>query len=564
MDSVTTTAEKSQPGPSALIWSEDRPRDVNEAFMRAARAFPDRPFIDVLPETAQVYGVAAGELSYGEASIKISDLAAAFSSAGYGRSHRVGLLLENRPAFLLIWFALNSLGVSVVPINPDLRAAELEYLVAHSELCAAVVIRARQPDIEKAAQTAGRDVVIFGPDDPPVAPNRPPEPCRPAAPDDECALLYTSGTTGLPKGCLLSNDYFLVCAEWYPRAGGLCALSKGAERLLTPLPLFHMNAMATSAMGMIGCAGCLIVLDRFHPTTWWESVRRSRATIIHYLGVMPAILMSLPATDVDTDHGVRFGFGAGVSRELHAPFEARFAIPLIEAWAMTETGAGGVIACAAEPRHVGTNCFGRAPAEVEVRLVGDDGREVGADVPGELLVRRAGPDPRHGFFSGYLKDPAASHDAWAGGWFHTGDIVRRDTDGYLCFVDRRKNVIRRSGENISAVEVEAVLGRHPLVRTVAVAAAPDDLRGDEVIACVVAYPSPPDRPAREAAAADIVRWCLERLAYYKAPGYVAFVETLPLTSTQKIRRGDMKALVVEALDQPTCIDTRALKSKRGR
>lgn len=544
---------------SALIWDEDRPASVHAAFQRAAQAHPDRPFLGVLVETALAYDMPAGDIAYGEAAAIVADLTEAFRDAGYGRGQRVGLLLENRPAFLLTWFALNALGVSVVPINPDLRAAELEYMIGHSELCAAVVLTSRQADIVAAAHAAGCDVAVFGPDQPPLAPTRPARAPRPATPHDESALLYTSGTTGLPKGCQLTNDYFLVCAEWYPRLGGLCAMSRAAERLLTPLPLFHMNAMATSAMAMIGCAGCLLVLDRFHPTTWWESVRESRATIIHYLGVMPAILMSLPQAPDEARHGVRFGFGAGVSRELHAPFEARFGIPLIEAWAMTETGSGAVIACNHEPRHVGENCFGRPSADVEVRLVADDGSDVGLDVPGELLVRRAGDHPRRGFFNGYLKDEAATVEAWAGGWFHTGDLVRRDAEGYLRFVDRKKNVIRRSGENISAVEVEVVLGRHPLVAAVAVAAAPDSLRGDEVIACVVT-----DQAAggRDALAADLVAWCLERLAYYKAPGYVAFVEALPLTSTQKIQRGAMKALVAEVLGGPDCVDTRWLKKRR--
>ena len=142
---------------------------------------------------------------------------------------------------------------------------------------------------------------------------------------------------------------------------------------------------------------------------------------------------------------------------------------------MTETGAGARASWRnREPRHVGTHCFGRAEPFVEARLVDDEGARRRAGAPGELLVRAAGADPRRDFFSGYLKDEAATEEAWAGGWFHTGDVVRRDADGNLYFVDRKKNVIRRSGENISAVEVESVLNQHPAVKASAVAAAPDD------------------------------------------------------------------------------------------
>ena len=273
----------------------------------------------------------------------------------------------------------------------------------------------------------------------------------------------------------------------------MCTVQPGTERLITPLPMVHMNAMACSTMAMILAGGCIVPLDRFHPGTWWRSVRESRATIVHYLGVMPSMLMGAEPSRADREHHVRFGFGAGVDKRLHAPFEARFGFPLLEAWAMTETGMGAVIIANREPRHVGTACFGRPEPDVEARVVDDHGNDVAADMPGELLVRAAGSNPRRGFFREYLKDPEATAEAWAGGWFHTGDVVTRDAAGYFHFVDRKKNVIRRSGENIAAVEVESVLRQHPLVRQVAVAATPDPLRGDEVLACVIpAQPIPPD------------------------------------------------------------------------
>ena len=191
------------------------------------------------------------------------------------------------------------------------------------------------------------------------------------------------------------------------RLTGLAAMHVGQERMLTPLPLFHMNALAYSAMAMLMTGGCLIPLDRFHPRSWWRTVRDSRATIIHYLGVMPAILMADPVSDDVLAHTVRFGFGAGVDGKLHAPFEQRFGFPLIEAWAMTETGAGAVIAAHQEPRHIGTYCFGRPAPEVEARIVQEDGSDA---EQGELLVRHAGPNPHYGFFREYLKNAEATAD----------------------------------------------------------------------------------------------------------------------------------------------------------
>ncbi len=536
---------------------------VAGAFDAAARAWPRHPFLCVLPETADVYGIPAGEIAYGEAAARIAGLRAAYARAGYGAGHRVGLLLDNRPAFFWHWFALNGLGVSAVPINADLRSAELEYLVGHSDIALAVAPSSRHDSLAAAARAAGRPLALMADGDvPPPAPFAPPLAGR--TPDEaaECALLYTSGTTGRPKGCILANRYFLMAGRWYVGLGGLAQLRPEQERMLTPLPLVHMNAMAFSTMAMVLSGGCMILLDRFHPGSWWASVRQSRATAIHYLGVMPAMLMKAAPTADDRRHAVRFGFGAAVDKSLHQPFEARFGFPLIEAWAMTETGAGAVIAASAEPRHVGTSCFGRAPPEVEVKIVADDGADAGVDQPGELWVRHAGPDPRHGFFSGYLKDADATDAAWSGGWFHTGDVVRRDAEGFLHFIDRRKNVIRRSGENISALEVEGVLNTHPEVKASAVAATPDALRGDEVLACVVTRaPLPPER--RPDVATSIVRHALARLAYYKAPGYVAFLDELPLTASQKIQRGELKRLAQSLPAQACCLDTRHLKTRQA-
>jgi acyl-CoA synthetase (AMP-forming)/AMP-acid ligase II len=535
---------------------------VAQAFADSAARFGDMPFLCVLPETAAIYGVPAGETSYAQMQARIESLRAAYTAAGYGHGHRVGLLLENRPDFFLHWFALNGLGVSVVPIHADLRSAELEYLVGHSEIALAVAPSVRHAALRDAASAAQRTMpVIDAADAIPAAPFAAPLASTAPGVSTECALLYTSGTTGRPKGCMLPNRYYLHAGAWYAGIGGLARLRAGDERMLTPLPLVHMNAMAYSTMAMVVTGGCLIALDRFHPKTWWQSVRQSRATVVHYLGVMPAMLMKADPSLQDREHGVRFGFGAGVDRSLHAAFEARFGFPLLEAWAMTETGAGAVVIANREPRRVGTSCFGRECADVDVRVVADHGGPAATDEPGELLVRHAGSDPRDGFFAGYLKDEAATDEAWSGGWFHTGDIVRRGADGQLHFIDRRKNVIRRSGENISALEVESVLLQHPRVRAAAVAAVPDAVRGDEVLACIVGDGIAGEADARRAAAADIADWCLARLAYYKAPGYVAFVDALPLTASQKVQRGELRALAAALVGQPQCIDTTAMKKR---
>jgi acyl-CoA synthetase (AMP-forming)/AMP-acid ligase II len=476
---------------------------VFSAFERTAAVHGAKPFLEVLSQKIR--------FTYSEALERIADVAARYRARGYGRGHRVALLLENRPEFLLHFLALNSIGAAVVPLNPDYREAELQYVLQHSE--ASLVITKK--DLE-------RDF------DPAPAPR----PCG----AEECALLYTSGTTGRPKGCLLSNFYFLNVGQRYLDEGGLCAVREGEERLITPLPLFHMNALAVSTTAMILSGGCIVQLDRFHPRTWRREVAESGATIVHYLGIMPAVLLNLPESEYDRAHRVRFGYGANANPKDHAAFEARFGFPLIEAWAMTETGGGALIAASREPRHVGTRCIGFPRAGLEVRI---------QEETGELLVRQAGPDPRRGFFSGYLKDEEATAHAWRDGWFHTGDAVRRGADGSFHFVDRLKNIIRRAGENIAALEVEAALAGHPAIGQVAVIAVPDTVRDEEVMACVVLQEK--ENKSRETAI-SIQDWCLERLAYFKAPGHVAFLDSLPTTATNKVQKAKLADFAVNAAD----------------
>jgi acyl-CoA synthetase (AMP-forming)/AMP-acid ligase II len=550
-----------------------------DALVRSAARHAEQPFLEVLPETAKIYDIESRSFSYRETLGRVNELKAWYQAAGIAQGDRVGLMLQNRPAFFFNWFALNALGASVVPLSTEWRATELEYVATHSEMRLAVGPREQirglsqwcrvadpqersppGPAVNPSMGVCNENIPVF---DAPVGDlSRDSATSTPAHPGTECALLYTSGTTGKPKGCILPNEYFVQAGHWYATIGGLCEVREGRERMLTPLPTSHMNAMACSTMCMLMTGGCLIALDRFHASTWWKSVRESRETIVHYLGVMPAMLLGAPPSASDREHEVRFGFGAGVNPRHHADFEKRFGFPLLEAWAMTETGAGGVVIANHEPRHVGTACFGKAAPAVEYRLVDEEGKDVPTGTPGELLVRASGAQPRFGFFAGYLKDQAATEESWKGGYFHTGDVVRADAEGNLYFVDRKKNVIRRSGENISAVEVESALIRHPGVHAVGVAAVPDAVRGDEVMACIVAKEQVPTHDRRERAE-EIVRFALANIAYYKVPGYVTFCDRLPLTPTEKIQRAELKQLASRSLENGSAVDTRRLKKREN-
>lgn len=537
-----------------------RCQSVYGAFRAAEQAYAARPML-YLPElTAKLYGTTASTFTYADVRRLTDHAFDAYRSAGFGAGDRVALILENRPEFFVHFLALNRLGVSTVPIHHELSAEEVAYRLSHSEASLVIALPVHLELAVAACRLANADIPVVAMGD--AVPIRPGT-TTPVKVNEqtEAAILYTSGSTGEPKGCLLSNEYFLLMGQWYLNAGGLCELSPVGERLISPLPLSHMNALACSFMAMMMSGGCLIQLDRFHPSIWWRTVRESRAKIVHYLGVMPAILLGMEATaDDDFSGQIRFGFGAGVDPRHHGRFEQRFGFPLIEGWAMTETGGGACIAATREPRHVGTRCFGRAGDAIDYRIVDEAGIDVEAGHPGELLVRAAGDEPRRGFFSGYFKDEDATRDAWLDGWFHTGDVVRIDTDGSFFFVDRCKNIVRRSGENISSVEVEGALSSMPMVRLCAVVPVEDELRGEEVMACIVLEDG---IPASRDTAEAIFAAARDSLAYFKVPGYIAFLEELPLTSSEKLQRGTLKQLCTELCEAGDVFDLRGRKRRPG-
>lgn len=530
---------------------------IGDAFFRAAETYAGRPFLAAPVNAQRAYHPAGYEIGYAAAADTVRGLMAAYRAAGYGLGHRVAMLLENRPEHFLHKLALNALGITCVPVNPDYRASEIAYLLESSRADLALVSRDRVAQLA-AGMDAGTHrppvavLETFGTDL--AAPSRPAA-NGPVTADTIASILYTSGTTGRPKGCLLSHGYELASGAWYATRGQLAALRDGGDRVYNPLPVYHVNALIVSFLGILVSGNCQIQTDRFHPQRWWGEVAQTRATIIHYLGIIVPLLLNRPPGPEDRDHQVRFGIGAGVEPQLHAPFEQRFGFPLIEVWGMTEMVR--VLLDNTEPRQVGTRAFGRAVPGIEVRVVDEHDQDVPDGSPGEMVLRHSAETPRKHFYSGYLDDPAATAAAWRGGWFHTGDTVWRGTDGMLHFVDRKKNIIRRSGENIAAAEIEAVLQAHDDVAQVAVLAVPDDLREEEVLACVVLAR---DIPLAEAAD-TLFRHCFATLAYFKAPGWIYFTDTLPTTGTQKIQKHQIFPAGTDPRTLPGMFDLRDRKKR---
>jgi acyl-CoA synthetase (AMP-forming)/AMP-acid ligase II len=519
------------PVPSAMY-------TVFNIYAAIADATPFKPFVCIPEHKHRAYFPDGVELLYGEIAQQVYLLRSKYLEAGFGHGHRACLMLENRPDFLVHWLALNSMGVSIVPINSAYRAAEIEYVIAHSEPSLIVALR-NLPELKKAIDALGDEIpLLLVSDDKlavdvsriPTAKQAPPLAGAPGR-DTEAALLYTSGTSARPKGCILTNEYIVSAGRWYASRGGEATFQYGLERLYSPLPLFHMAGLTLTTMAMILTGGCLILPERFNAKFAWRDIVSCRATILHYLGTTVAALLAQPQTPIEARHMLRFSMGVGANEEIRSRAHNRFGIPFVEGWGMTETGRSPFNTL--EPRHLETNTIGHSEPGFEMTVRDSQDNEVAPGSLGELCVRHSLEHPRKGFFSGYFKDESATEHSWRNGWFHTGDSVWKHEDGAFVFVDRIKNLIRRAGENVSAAEVESILNGCSLVMQAAVVAVKDPIREEEVAAFIVATPG--TAPSRDSAE-QIFHFCAGRMAYFKLPAWIAFVEKLPLTSTNKLQK----------------------------
>jgi crotonobetaine/carnitine-CoA ligase len=470
---------------------------------------------------------------------------------------------------LLVKLACNKLGISWVPLNPDYRVAELVFVLSDSDAVLTIASPRRMDAMVAAvAELAvavpvvewSTELVEFPSASKPASASSVGLIGGSVGPTAEASLLYTSGTTGAPKGCIMSHEYELMMGEWYATRGGLLTMREGGERVYNPLPLFHVNAGIIQFYGMMLTGNCMVIPERFSRSRWWREVRETRATGCHYLGVVVPVLMNELPSAGDQEHDLRWGLGAGVEPTLHRAFEERFGFPLVEVWGMTEMCR--VLAACHEPRQIDTRAMGRPQPTLEVRVVDEDDRDVAIGESGEMVVRHSAETPRKGCFSGYLNRPDETELAWRGGWFHTGDTVRQDAGGMLYFVDRKKNIIRRSGENIAAAEVEAVLQALGEVSQVAVVPVADNMRDEEVLAAVVLNEGVSGGDDGAMLARRLFDACFEQLAYYKAPGWIVFIDELPVTGTQKVLKHMIFGEGVDPREMAGAHDLRAYKVRQ--
>lgn len=464
----------------------------------------------------------------GDVQREVDRHAVGLAERGVAKGDRVAILLGNRPETLFTWFAANRLGAIAAMLNPAHKHAEL---VALFRLMAprVVVTDEHRALVEAAlaelAEVApGERAAIVTPQELPAG-GEPPHVV--VAPDDVCVLIATSGTTGAPKAVMQTHRTYTLTAESFPSWLGLT----NADRLLATLPFFHINAQAYSTMGALA-VGSLAILRKFSASRFWEEARALGATQFNSVGAMLHILLRTAARPADREHAIRSCYAAlALPEATHRAFEERFGLSLTVGYGMSETTFGTVWPLG-EPARYGT--MGRLrqhPRLGEVnraRVVRDDGSEAPDGESGELWLANPGT------MAGYWRDPAQTKAALEGGWLHTGDVVRRDRDGYFTFVSRKKDVIRRRGENVSAVEIENALASFAGVREVAVIGVPSDL-GEEDI---VAYVAP--EPGMTLDLAALTAWAKERLADFKVPQVIHVRDALPRTATERIAKHLLK------------------------
>jgi crotonobetaine/carnitine-CoA ligase len=515
-------------------------RQLAQAFAPAERTLPA-----MLARQAQRHGdqplANAGDVSwtFAQTAVAAARMAGTLSAAGVAAGDRVAIICSNRIELLGLLLGCGWLGAVAVPINVASRGPQLQHILTNSGARLLVMEPAFAENLTMVDADALGLQAIWTIGEPGefrfgrIAPRAVPPPgdaIPPAAlaPSDPAMILYTSGTTGPSKGvCCPHAQYFW----WGVNTAALLGV-KGDDVLCTSLPLFHTNAINTFYQALLTGA-CVRYEKRFSASGFFPALAQYRASVTYLLGAMVPILLSRPESAEERAHATRIALAPGVPAQFHAPFTHRTGVRLIDGWGSTETNF--VLGATVERQKPGL--MGPVSEGFAARVVDDHDNEVADGVAGELIVRADDP---FAFATGYFGAPEKTVEAWRNLWFHTGDRVVREANGYFRFVDRLKDAIRRRGENISSFEVEQVLLGHPAVANAAAFPVRSSLAEDEVMAAVVLH------PGRALAPADLIAYCAPRLPYFAVPRYLEFMADLPMTENGKVQKYKLRERGVTA------------------
>lgn len=496
--------------------------------LRAAAAeWPDRECLRVSGQS----------FSWRQALDAVETAGRAFRALGVAPGERVGIMAGNRPETIWAWLGANAAGVVDVPFNAEARGRLLDYFVQDAAprvligtddyltiLAEALTIapeyvvcldsHRNRPFGDRAKHLTFEELMVLG--------MSKAEELVPPCPDATATIMYTSGTTGPSKGVMLPQRY-------YPAQGAHAAAFArlgSDETVYCVQPLFHIDARTFVAMTW-HAGGVAVLGQRFSPSRFWDEIREHDATVFATIGTMLWLLHKQPARADDRDIPARLAICSSTPGEILREMEARFDIEILEAYGMTEC----VVITAAPPGSTLPGRIGRPIPEVEVRVVDDRDAPVSVGEVGELVFR---PREHDVMMQGYWAKPEATVEAWRNLWFHTADLVREDSAGYLEYIGRKKDSIRRRGENVSAWEVEQAVIAHPQVLEAAAIGVPSNVGEEDVAVLVVPVAGQTVDPA------VLVSFLAEDLPRFAVPRYVEIVTSLPKTPSERVEKGKVR------------------------
>lgn len=511
-------------------------------LQRQAERYGDKPFIITATDT----------WTYRETVDAAARTAGALANRGIGRGDHVGIMAGNGADLMATILGCAWLGAIVVPLNTFYRGPVLKHVLTNSECSVLITESAYVPVIEACEPPAAlKELWLLDPDQAPEptgslrlgtwSRDAEPVPAAPVNPGDPMAILYTSGTSGVSKGVRCPHAQFY----WWAIVAAEHLEITEDDTLYQILPLFHTNAINSMFQAMV--SGATYTLgSRFSASRFWRDVAAADATVIYVLGAILPMLCSRPPAPSDTAHRVRVALSPATPTDLGPVFRDRFGVQIVDGFGSTETN----MVIGTRPDRHRPGYMGVPVDDFELRVVDEHDVDVPYGTPGELLCRSRRP---FAFATAYHGMPEATVHAWRDGWFHTGDRVVWEPDGWLRFTDRIKDVIRRRGENISSFEVEQVMGQHPSVADVAVIAVPSDLAEDEVMAVVQPV------EGAELDIEDLIEFSRPQLPYFALPRYVDVVAKLPTTENSKVTKGPLRERGVT----PTTVDLQPPRMPEG-
>jgi long-chain acyl-CoA synthetase len=498
----------------------DEPGNIRELLDHRVPAAPDKPFLFSEPD--------GRHFTYAEFDRAVNRAACMLASQGVGKGDVVSLLMPNCAEYIIVYFACWKLGAVAGPVNSLLKEHETAFVMNNSE-AKAIVVHSEFLDRIKSIRNDLpylKSVIAF--DDEAAATREFKDELPPVVElgkDDDAIIIYTSGTTGKPKGCLLTHGNIIANArqisEWL-------SFSK-SDRLLTIMPLFHMNAVSVTTMSALYAGGSTVISPKFSAKRFWNTISDYGITSFGSVATMLSMLLNTYPEGVPEglqSEQLRFAMcgSAPVPAEVVKKFEETFNCPVIEGYGLSESTCRSTFNPPDERRRAGS--CGLAIGN-EMKVFDDNDQEVADGELGEIVLRG------ENILKGYYKNPEATAIAFRNGWFHTGDIGYRDKDGYFFIVDRKSDMIIRGGENIYPREIDEVLYQHPAVAAAATIGIPDQLFGEEVAAFVVL------KDGLKVSEEELISYCTERLADYKCPKSIRMVKDIPKGPTGKLLKREL-------------------------